>query len=178
MKDTKFNKIANEVFIDRNVDHLSNLTDVNQTYKTLKFKVDENEYIVKFTIDQFNESESLVTVSFENLGAIKKLQQKKFKGQSDMFQALDNAKHGITDDRHPFRVFNIVYNVVGKFIEKFRPNYFRYESVEDNRKSLYIRSINRLQKESVMKFNRIFVDPLTGDNVSTSSQLSIYKISY
>ena len=58
------------------------------------------------------------------------------------------------------------------------PRYIKYEAVEDNRKKLYSALIKRAETETALKFERIFMDPITNVKLTDTSQVFVYKISY
>jgi hypothetical protein len=91
---------------------------------------------------------------------------------------MDRAKFGLTKTGSSMSVFNEVYNIVLKYIESKKPTYVKYEAVEDNRKKLYSTLIKRAEKETTLKFERIFVDPFTKCGLTDTSQIAVYKVHY
>ena len=74
-------------------------------------------------------------------------------------------------------VFNQIYNIVGKYVEKFKPTYVKYEAIEDNRQKLYQMLIKRIQKELPIKLTPIDYDPESDSKVDNSKTF-IFKMSY
>lgn len=170
-------KILSELKIDPSVDHLSKIEDVNQTVKKYSFEIGGNKYIVAFITDFFD-NKSFLGVNFKNITAIEKLKSKKHDSKQDLYSDMDRAKYGLTNTGNSMMVFNEIFNVVGKYIVSKKPTYFSYEAVEDNRKKLYSSLIKRIEKTLPIKFNRILVNPLSGDSISATSQLTVYEMKY
>lgn len=170
-------KILKDVKVDKSIDHLSKIKKITQVVSKYDFSVNDNKYVVDFTTE-YSDKTSKTSVSFKNISAIEKLKSKKHDTMSDLYTNLDQAKYGLTKTGNSMKIFNEIYNVVGKYILSEKPDFFQFEAVEDNRKSLYEHLINRIQKELPLKFERIYNDPFTGDGLSKTSQRFIYKMDY
>ena len=171
-------ELLKEVNRDKNLVDASQFKPVNRKTIQYSFKVDGNEYRIELTSESLPDNESILSVSFLNVSAIEKLKKQKDVGGSvdSLYGELDNAKFGLTGEGNPFRVFNVVYNAVIEYIEKYSPQYLKFEAVEDNRKKLYDTLISRAQKETELKLDRIDTDPSTGNFVKETGQIRVYRI--
>jgi len=170
-------EILSEIGINREVDHLSQVRDITTKVQTYQFVVNEIKYIIQFGLDIVGE-DTILDISFRNLTAIEKLKSKKNSSVDDFYSDLDQAKFGLTKTGSSIFIFNEIYNVVIKYIENKMPRYIKYEAVEDNRKKLYSALIKRAETETALKFERIFMDPITNVKLTDTSQVFVYKISY
>ena len=168
-------EILKEISIDRNVDDISNIKDVTTKVQIYQFEVGGIKYIIQFALDIIG-SDTILEISFRNLTAIEKLKSKKNSSVDDFYSELDRAKFGLTKTGNSFVVFNKIYNVVVKYIESKKPTYIKYEAVEDNRKKLYSTLLKKAEKETALKFERIFIDPGTDIMLTNTSQVVIYRI--
>lgn len=170
--------IVEDLKIDRNSDDLKDLESVSISVEKISFEINDIKYQVFFQSES-NEIGTTVSASFRNITAIEKLRDKKTVSgtNSITMAAINRAKHGITGTGNAFAVFRKIYNVVGKYIEKTRPTYFKYLAVEDNRKKLYLRIIDHIQKEIPIKFTLVKIDPSTGEE-HLDKDTFVFKISY
>jgi hypothetical protein len=169
--------IVNEIGINRKIDHLSRVKDVTTKVQTYQFEINEIKYVTQFSVDTIG-NDTVLSVSFRNITAIEKLKSKKNSSPDDFYSDMDRAKFGLTKTGSSMSVFNEVYNIVLKYIESKKPTYVKYEAVEDNRKKLYSTLIKRAEKETTLKFERIFVDPFTNCGLTDTSQIAVYKVHY
>jgi hypothetical protein len=155
-----------EVNIDRNIDHLSTLKQVNieSKLKTLNFSVDDMEYKVEIKDQMFNNT-VLSIFSFVNMTAKKKLVKGKDEDLSFYSDRLAQTKTGKTGTGKQMRIFNEIYNVFIKYIEKFKPKYVGYEAIETNRQKLYFTLMKRAVKQTNLRFTQLKVHPFTEEKL-------------
>ena len=175
--------VEDEIFvedlkIDRDSDDLSTLQTVTTSMEKLPFEVNGIKYQVFFQ-STTNDVGTTVSAAFRNVTEIEKIRDKKkvFSSPDSTMDAINAAKHGITGTGSAFAVFRKVYNIVGKYIEKKQPTYFKYQAIEDNRKRLYLKIVEHIQKELPIKFTPSQIDPDTGvENLDKDT--FVFKISY
>ena len=171
--------ILKEIKLDKNLGDLSKIEDVNTKVQQYKFEINNIKYTIHFSIDIAENKESVLSIEFGNATAVQKIASKKGKQSADdLYADIENAKHGLTNTGSSMSVFNIVYNVLAKYVEKNKPTYIKYDAVEDNRKKLYISLLKRAEKETGLKFERTLIDPITNYRLTPTSQGAIYKIIY
>lgn len=157
-------EIVNEVELDRTKDHLSGLKQEKQ--KSLNFKVDDMEYRVIFNeIPDENESILLCVFSFVNVTAAKNLVKEPGESIESYAAKLQRTKVGTTGTGKQMRVFNQIYNIFIQYIEKFKPKFVGYEALENNRQKLYTTLMNRVTKQSELKFEKIDKNPITNESL-------------
>jgi len=93
-------------------------------------------------------------------------------------ERLRQAKLGLTGTGKQMRVFNEIYNVFIKYIEKFKPKFVGYEAIEKNRQSLYDTLMKRAIKESgiISNFKPISEEPFTNRNLLNTE--FFFEVSY
>lgn len=156
------NEIVNEVELDRTKDHLLNLK--QEKSKTLNFKVDDMEYkiVINETLDEDTKEILLSVFSFVNVTAGKNIIKQPDESIEDFTHRFQQTKTGLTNTGKQMRVFNEIYNIFIKYIEKFHPKFVGYQSIEKNRQKLYKTLINRATKQSGIKFKDFnHINPLT-----------------
>jgi hypothetical protein len=158
-----------EVNLDRSTDDLSSLknVDIESKLKTLNFNVDDIEYKVEIK-DQMFDHEVLSIFSFVNITARKKLVKGDSEDLSTYATRLAQTKTGKTGTGKQMRVFNKIYNIFIKYIEKFKPKYVGYEAIETNRQKLYNTLMKRGIKESGLKFTQLKIHPFTDDTLDVT----------
>lgn len=171
MSDLDLINIINELHIDRNIDHLKDMSGkqlltipftINNTdYKTIiiEYKLDDGECTIIYFIDD-TEWRKLNPIDFRN---------------TDEYQNnIQKLKMGKTTKGNEFAVFNAVYNIVGKFVEKYKPKYIGFDAYEENRKTLYNKMTTKLQNELInVNYTKININPIT--NKTTTDKEFYFK---
>lgn len=171
-------QLINELNIDRSINRTAKFKKTTQKVTKYNFDISGINYVIDFVEAEMPSGQSVLEVSFKNLTAIEKLKSKKQRNIEKLYQDLDRAKYGLTNTGKSMLIFNEIYNAVISYIEKYKPAYFKYEAIEDNRKKLYNTLLKRAEKQTALKFKRLNVDPETDYRLSNESQRFIYKIEY
>lgn len=174
MDNLNLSNIINELRLDRNVDDLKDMT--GKKLFTIPFTINNIEYKTVFIEYKINDDDTCITIYFIDDMEWRKLNPNDFSTNDDYKNMVQKLKMGKTGNGSEFKIFNKVYNIIGKFIEKFKPKYIGFEAYEENRKSLYEKMNIKLQKELIgVKYKKIDINPLT-NKIITDKEFYFEKI--
>ena len=138
-------ELLDEIEIDRTKDYLLSLRKFQQDRLVIPFNVDNIKYEFVIVETIIPSGEKVSTIVFKNMTAANILKKDKEETENSFIARTRDAKIGLTNTGKNMRVFNTVFNILASYLEKYKPNYLHYFAVENNRKKLYNKILERLQ---------------------------------
>jgi len=129
-----------------------------------QFDVKDLLYQVEITESIFPDGKKMIGVKFKLMNNPNAPSRDDFQTDQQYKVAIRKSQIGITGTGNPNAVFAQVMGVMITSIKEIQPNYISFTADEGNRQSLYVRLIKLMEKHIPIKYDRIFINPLTGEN--------------
>ena len=130
-----------------------------------QFNVKNLLYQVEITESLLPTSKKMIETKFKLLNNPQAPKRKDFQTDQQYQIALQKSQIGIAGTGSSQSVFAKVMGVIIDSIKDIQPDYITFTADEKSRQSLYNRLIKSMSKYTSTKYNRISVNPLTGDEV-------------
>jgi hypothetical protein len=130
-----------------------------------QFNVKDLLYQVEITESLLPNSKKMIEVKFKLMNNPKAPKRKDFQTDQQYQIALQKSQIGITGTGNPREVFGEVIGVLIDSIKDIQPDYISFTADEEGRQSLYSRLVRLMGRYIPTKYNKIIVNPLTGDSV-------------
>jgi hypothetical protein len=130
-----------------------------------RFKVKDLLYQVEITESLLPTSEKMIEIKFKLLNNPSAPKRVDFKTDQQYQIALQKSQIGISGTGNPHGVFARVMGVLIESINSIQPDYITFTADEESRQNLYERMLKLMSKYSSIKYNKISINPLTGDKV-------------
>jgi len=130
-----------------------------------QFKVKELLYRVEITESILPNSKKMIEVKFKLMNNPKSPKRFNFKTDQQYQIAIQKSQIGITGTGASHGVFARVMGVLIESVKEIQPDYITFTADEESRQSLYWKIVKLMNKYVTIKYNRLSINPMTGNNV-------------